>query len=197
MCWYSEIQTWQQLKTVIKHNPQSLWNTCQTGSRLAGLSQVLSWFCLRKLGYLVKLSHIVVSHQFNGEACRSWPFLPAWHSESTIRMRPVSSSCPQTDAAHSLRSWEDQIRLPTHISHNLLRQDHPAGRAEMDTAIYNSHPEEKRVDGGVWGQRGERELWVGKESHCCAALQQCDLIDSMPPHQFWLKWNEPLYVWKG
>lgn len=31
--------------------------------------------------------------------------------------------------------------LPTHICHNLVRQDYPPGGVEMDTAIYNSHAE--------------------------------------------------------
>lgn len=114
----------------------------------AQLGQDSSSFCLRQQSYLDKLRHTVVSHQFNHEPCRFWPFFPAWHRESLICTRPVSSVGPQTEAAHSLRSRGDQIALPTHISHNLLWQDHPPGRAEMDTAIYNSHAEERgRMEG--------------------------------------------------
>lgn len=51
---------------------------------------------------------------------------------------------------------ETKSDLPTHISHNLVRQDSPPGRVEMDTAIYNSHAE-ARGDGEEslspeWGQ---------------------------------------------
>ena len=144
---------------------QSFWNKWPCGSKLVEWNS--SSFRLRQPDHLVKLRHTVVSHQFNSEACRFWPFLPAWHRESLICMRPVSSVGPQTEAAHSLRSWGDQIGLPTHISHNLLRQDHPPGRAEMDTAIYNSHAEERGRMEGCGTKEESREPWLGKESHCC------------------------------
>ena len=53
------------------------------------------------------------------------------------------------------------MRLPTRISHNLLRQDHPPGKAEMDTAIYNSHAEERGRMESVGPKR--RAGAVGKE----------------------------------
>lgn len=152
--------------------------------------------CPRRSVYLVKLRHTVVSHQFNSKACRFWPYPPAWHRESLIRMRPVSSVGPQTEAAHSLRSWGDQIGLPTHISHNLLRQDHPQAGLKW---IQQYTRAMQRKEGG-WRSVGpkRRAGAVGREGVTLLyTRQQCDLIDSMPSHQFWLKWNEPLYVWKG
>lgn len=63
-------------------------------------------------------------------------------------MRLVSSEGPQTGCSLTPGPEDTKSDLPTHIFHNLLRQDHPPGRAEMDTAIYNGHAEERgRMEG--------------------------------------------------
>lgn len=50
-----------------------------------------------------------------------------------------------TNRGRSLTPGPEETKsdLPTHISHNLVRQDYPPGGDEMDTAIYNSHAEAK------------------------------------------------------
>lgn len=123
------------------------------------------------------------------------------------RVPHPNEACVQPGSANrgcSLTPGPDgtKLDLATHISCNLLRQDHPRrpgwnGYSNIQQQPCGVGGRRGRMERAAWDQTGERQLRARRKSHSRKREQQCDLIDSMPAHQFWLKRNKPRHVWKG
>lgn len=134
---------------------------------IKGSSQDSSSFCLRQLGYLVKLTHTVVSHQLYKRPVGSdLSFQPGTVSPSSTEGPGPVWVHKERLLTHS-RSGGDQIRFAnTHLPQSTATGSPPRqgwnGYSNIQQPCRG-----KRADGRLWDLRGEQELWVGKKSHFC------------------------------
>lgn len=145
--WMYMFVTWVTIVAHCKQKPSSKF--------LKSCEDVI--FYLRNLGYLLKPRHTAVSHQFKRNACRFWPFLAAWLSGPSS----VWGLCPAW--VHNTGcSLTQVLRRPNQITSTYLPQSTATGSPPRQGWNGNSNIQQpcraKREDGGVWGQRGEREL---------------------------------------